>query len=515
MEDIIKQFKIVFGLDSKPLDNGLKQSENNLKSFGKVFGGIVSTYFTYSIFKDVIKGFAEFNSQLNNSLALTGGNISNVYAMGNALKRFGGNTQDVISSMDSLNTAMQEAKFGGGALIEVAKKYGVWVDTSKGSEKALLSLSKQMGKMDRQTRVTIGRQLGLSDSMIRAFSDGGKSLEKLIQKQKDLGTITEDDVKISDNFNNAILDLKDMFSVLTREIARLFLPIITKVVELFTKFIDFVRKHKQLVIAFFAALAIALSPFLVVLGKMAIASVAAFAPFYAIIAVITAIAIVFEDLYYYFNGWNSATGELVKKFPVLKYIIEPLRPLVLGIYEIFSKIIDFLKEPSWENFKNMLKSIGNLLINVIKMPFEGISKIVDYLLEKFPSLSILLKPLKIIVDSIKDVFESILDIINNFSFDGLKNQLTSLKDSISDIGGNIIEKINPMNWFSGDDDKKIQTLQTPAIPDQNISNSSSVYNINNNINQNISSATPVQLANRTNEALINSINAQRQQRGAL
>ncbi|HDZ5042723.1 TPA: hypothetical protein RTG66_001560 [Campylobacter jejuni] len=516
MDEVLKQFKIVFGLDSKDLDNGLKKSENNLKSFGKVFGGIVSTYFTYSIFKEVIEGFADFNVQLSNSLALTGGNIEKVSAFGNALKRFGGDTQDVVSSMESLNSAMQEAKFGGGALVEVAKRYGVWVSPFQDSEKAIISLGKQLSKYDRQTRVTIGRQLGLSDSIIRAFADGGTELEKLIQRQKELGTITEDDVKISNNFSNAILDLEDMFNALIRDISRLVLPIITKVVNLFTDFVEYIRKHKQLVIAFFAGLAIALSPFLVVLTKIAIASVTAFAPFYAVVAVITAIAIAVEDLYYYFNGWDSATGELVKKFPALAYVIEPLKPLVMGIFETFYKIVELLKNPSWDNFKGVLQSIGKLFINAIKLPLEAISNIVDYLSQKFPMLATLLKPLKIIVEAIKNTFDLILDVINSFSIEPLINQFTNFKNEISNIGSNILDKINPLNWF-GDDDKKMSSIpQAPAIPSQNVANNNSnTYNINNNINQNITSATPVQLANQTNQHLINSINAQRQQMGAL
>ena len=40
------------------------------------------------------------------------------------------------------------------------------------------------------------------------------------------------------------------------------------------------------------------------------------------------------------------------------------------------------------------------------------------------------------------------------------------------------------------------------------------YNTTNNINQNITSATPKQLADGTNKILIDSINHQRQQQGA-
>ncbi|HED5364327.1 TPA: hypothetical protein R5B02_001628 [Campylobacter jejuni] len=516
MNEVLKQFVISFGFDSKDLDNGLKKSENNLKSFGKVFNGIVSTYFSYKIFKEVIQGFADFNVQLSNSLALTGGSIEKVSAFGNALKRFGGDTQDVVSSMESLNSAMQEAKFGGGALVEVAKKYGVWISPYQDSEKAIISLGKQLSKYDRQTRVTIGRQLGLSDSIIRAFADGGTELEKLIQRQKELGTITEDDVKISNNFSNAILDLKDMFNALIRDISRLVLPIITKVVKIFTDFIEYVRKHKQLVIAFFAGLAIALSPFLVILTKMAIASVTAFAPFYAVVAVITAIAIVVEDLYYYFNGWNSATGDLVKKFPALAYVVEPLKTLVMGIFETFDKIVELLKNPSWDNFKGVIQSIGKLFINLIEFPLKGISNIIDTLIQKFPILATLLKPLKFIIDTIKNTLSLILEMISNLSFEPLIKEFEKFKNDISNIGNNILDKINPLNWFGDDTDGNAAPSIVPPLPTQNIANSNSnVYNINNNINQNISSATPVQLANQTNQHLINSINAQRQQVGAL
>ncbi|EPY7692302.1 phage tail protein, partial [Campylobacter jejuni] len=412
----------------------------------------------------------------------------------------------------------------------------------------------------------------------------------LVKKQKELGTITDEDLKISNQFNNAILDLKDIFGALTRDLARVVVPIFTKIVETFYSFVEYIRKHKILVLGFFAALLIALTPILFALGKMAIASVAAFAPFYAIVAVVTAIALIFEDIYYYFMGWDSATGKLLQKFPIFKGLVEGLRPIVMGIVDTFNSILDFLKNPSWDNFAKILKNIGTLVVSALKLPFEYIKKAVDALIEKFPYLAILLKPLKIIIDSIKEVFDYIINLINNFSIEGIKNQFTSLKNSIVDIGtliinliktpfdyiskavdaliekfpimetalkpikiivdsivevfkwlidaisnfsldkiteglksikddivsfgSNIVDSINPMNWF-GDD-----TPLAPAVPAQssvinNANANSNTYNINNNINQNISSATPKQLADGTNQIMINSINAQRQQKGAL
>ena len=211
MGDILKEFKIVFGLDSKPLEQGVKKSESSLKSFGKAFGALAATYLTADIFKSVISGFVDFNLQLSRGLALTGGNVEEVSALGNAMKRFGGDTNSVINSMKTMNSHLHEAKYGGGALIEVAKKYGLVISKGASAEQTITKLASQMGRFDRQTRVAIAGQLGLDEAMTRAFADGGKELERLVNKQKALGVVTEKDLEISNQFNNSVLDLKDLF----------------------------------------------------------------------------------------------------------------------------------------------------------------------------------------------------------------------------------------------------------------------------------------------------------------
>ena len=258
-------------------------------------------------------------------------------------------------------------------------------------------------------------------------------------------------------------------------------------------------------------------------GKMAIASISAFAPIYAVIAVVSAIALVLEDIYYYFKGWDSVTGNLVKKFPILEGVLNVIKPVVMGIFETFDKILGFIKEPSWENFKNIFKTIGNLLVSAINAPLELIIKGIGKLQSLFPTLAPLLEPLKYIVEAIKDAFNYVIDLISNLSFEKILGDLANLKDMISQGIGNFFQSLNP---FSNNEKTQIgnnertqieqQSLQdTPMIPSQSNLNNSNTYNINQNINQNITSATPKALADSTNQMMINSVNAMRQQRGAL
>ena len=456
MNDVLKQFRIVFGIDTKPLDSGVQKAESTLKRFGRVFNSIAATYFSYKIMQGVINGFAEFNTKLGHSTSLMGYNIENVTALGGALKRFGGDTQSVINSLNALNSGLQDAKFGGGALIEVAKRYGVAFTNSNGklmsAEQLLNSLSSQLQKYDKQTRITIAQQLGLDESLVRAFSNGENELKKLIAQQKAFGVITQKDIKISDNFNHAILDLKDSFAGVTKSLARFILPLITKLLKLVTQFMEFLKKHRQFVIAFFSALLVAMIPVFALFTKMAVASAAAFAPIYAVVGVITAIALVAEDIYYYFMGWDSVTGDLVKKFPLLGKALEAIRPVFMAIRQAFSDIMDFLTDPSWDNFINIFLNIGKAIVEMLEKP----------------------------IARIKSLLSDVVDSVKSFVMD------------------NAIVK-----FIFGEN-------STPVVP---TTNNTSTTNNNVQVTQNITSATPKALADETKGLLTSQINQQRQQVG--
>ena len=581
MEQVLKQFTIAFGLNNTALKNGLKDSENALSSFADTAKRLLGAWVSYEFFKNAISNFSEYTMQLSNAAAITGASVNSINALGGALKRFGGNADSAINAIKSINQHLHEAKFGGGALLEISKKYGVVISKGATAEQTLLNLAKQMGRYDRQTRIAIASQLGLDEAMVRAFADGGQELEQLINKQKKLNIIDPRDEKIAQKFSYALLDLKDIFTALMRDFARVILPSFTKLLNLFTSFVEFLRKHKIFVTAFFAGILVALTPILLTLGKMAIASSLAFAPFYAIGAIIAGLALVFEDLLYYFQGYESVTGNLVKKFPLLAPLIEPLRSIVLGIYDTFKSIYNLITEPSWDNLSKVFKNVGNVIKSLIEIPIKAVKNIIDGLIEKFPILETALKPFQIVVNGIYEAFKAISEIIANFSIDKMLDGISSIKDSV----GGFFDKINPLNIFSSDEKETKQSTKSrdieqieikekdktqskeqeqkkhnieqiaplkieapkleplkveapklealkleaqapaqaplPPFSSSVINNSNSTanttnntYNTTNNINQNITSATPKQLADGTNKILIDSINHQRQQQGA-
>lgn len=458
MEQVLKQFTIAFGLNNTELKQGLKDSQNALSSFVDTARNLLGAWASFEFFKTAINNFKDFTTELANAQTLTGESMQNIQALGGALKRFGGDTSSAVNAIKTINQHLHDAKFGEGALIDIAKKYGLVVSKGATAEQTILNLAKQMGRYDRQTRVAIASQLGLDEAMQLAFADGGKELEQLIQKQKRLNIVSPEDSKIAQAFSYALLDLQDIFGALMRDFARVILPAFSKLLGIMTDFIDFLRRHKIFVVAFFAGILVALTPILLTLGKMAIASTLAFAPFYAIGAIIASVALIFEDLLYYFQGYESVTGKLVKQFPLLGAFIEPLRPVVLSIYDIFKNIYQLLKEPSWDNLTKVFKSAGKAIYNLLELPLKGIKALVDGLVERFPSLGVVLKPVQLIVNKIYEAFKAIGDLIANFSFDKLLESLKGVKDSLSGF----LDNINPFNIFSKDEKKQEQDKEKPA-----------------------------------------------------
>lgn len=454
---ILKEFKIAIGLESEDLEKGIKNSEASLKSLGKVAGSVFASFAGYNALKQAISSFSDFSSKIGHTSRLMGYSIEDVHALGNALKRFGGSEDSAISSLNSLTHALSEARYGGGALIDVAKKFGISFLDANGkmmnSETLLMSLGKQIKGLDRLSQIEIGKKLGLDDSVLLALKDGGSELTKLIRRQKELGVVTKKDYKIAQEFGNAWEELKESFKNLSYVLGRTILPPLKKMIELFTSFIDFFRRNKALMIGFFAGLAVAISPLIIGFSKMALASVTAFAPFYAVIGAITAIALVIEDIYGYFKGWDTITGKLADRFPLIKSALESIKPAILGLEKAFNSIVNWVKDPSWEGLIDRFKALGNII------------------------LDFLVKPLELV----KDLFSNIITNIGSF-----------FKETFSGLLG--------LN-------KQPEISSSTSSPNNN-------YNITANVNQNITSPTPKALADSTAGSILNSIKAQRNMIGS-
>lgn len=514
-------------------EKNIKRADLSMQGLANTLKRLALAYVSMTAFKATLESYTAFNTQLINANQLLGLETQSLAEMGRAMTRFGGNLESTIGALKSMNSHLQQAKFNGGALVDIARKYGIQISAYQKADKALLSLAKQMKGFSLETKTAIMSQLGLDEAMQRALIDGGAELERQIQKQRALGVETDEDIKLTKDFNEAMLDLKDIFSALAREMMRGIMPFLRGLVDKMIFFVDIIRKNEIFVKGFFIGITIALMPILAILAKMAIATLTAFAPFIAIGVAVAGVAAIFEDLYYYFMGWDSATGELVKKFPHLKKVIDPLKPVIMGIMNVFSKIWALIKNPSWRAFGDTLKSIFTLPMDALQTLAEGLKSWFDSLGQMDGVAGAVFrafgKGLEFLINGIKKVKA----YIESLTWDKFKDDALRVFNAIGDFFARMIEKIT--NAFSGIVDKvksfgnsissffgfgenetpqaQPQALQIPMSGAVTNTYGGNATTINNNVNQNITSATPMQVATATTNA-IQSVSAQIQQVGS-
>lgn len=364
----LKDFVISFSADTKPLIQGIAQANNATNGFVASATKMLAGFAVATKLKDMTNSFIELGSSLNQFSQQTGISVESVQVLGKSLEFFGGNIETAKSSLLSLNSSIEQAKWGQGALIDVSKKYGLQLfntnGTMKNSEQLLKSISNTMSRYSKPTQMEIGKALGLDDSLIALLQSGNKEIDNLFSKSNK-GIMSEKDVKTMAQFKSTMIEIRQLLSNVGLVIMRYITPPLKAMVDGVRAFVDMVSQNKRIVIVALTAIGVALTPIIASLAGMAIASAIAFAPFLMAVGVLTAIALIVEDIWGYFQGADSVTGELVKKFPALKAPLEMIRNIVIGIKDAFLFIVDTLKNFTFKGWIEDLKGVATYLQSLL------------------------------------------------------------------------------------------------------------------------------------------------------
>lgn len=343
------------------LDKKLKETDVSAKKAGDSFQKLakravkaLTPILGLAAIKHVAVNFAA-NALAADDLSRTiGVNIESLQAWQGAAERVGGDASALASSMGSLNDKMLEMRrTGGGEAAAVFYHLGVSIRDSEGkfktADKMLLSLADKFQGLSRERAMRLGEKLGLDEGTITLLQKGGKGVEELLARQKELGLYSKRDAEESRKFKNAMADLFKSFDAVAAVAMRVLIPVFTSISEGITKAAGSVRKHENLITGFFVALSI-------IMGVLAIKTGIAFAPFFAMAAVILAVsaafAILYDDIVNFMDGNDSLIGKIAKDYPFVG-------DLVRGIVSAFKGL--------WE----IAKAVGLLLVNSVESPTKA------------------------------------------------------------------------------------------------------------------------------------------------
>ena len=147
----------------------------------------------------------------------------------------------------------------------------------------------------------------------------------------------------------AMRDIRAGTAQIGANLAQLLLPAMTAIAKITSKIVDFFAEHGTFIKAFFVGLAIVITAATIpAIINMGIALWTALAPIIvpviAVIAAVTALALVFEDLWKWMHGEPSVAELLFGDFETIKQkFLAGLEIVIDSIKNAFDKVMNFIK----------------------------------------------------------------------------------------------------------------------------------------------------------------------------
>ncbi len=348
---------------------GVEKALNGIKTAAQATGLVVAAMFVKS-------GIAQFVSQaqeLGNLGRSVRENAEDLQAWGEAVKREGGTVEGFNSTVKKLSDDLMSIPLTGGnsPLLGGLVRLGVQFRNLDGSMRKPLDLLKDLSSrfqgMNSAQSLALGKKIGLDEATIRLLQKGRKGLDELLVKYKELGVMSNEDIKTGERLKKMFQDYQQVITALGMRFIRFFLPAAEKLSQWLTTAARWVQQHGRIVEAAILAISLAITGYLapallalafnpVVLGLTAIAAL---------------IALVIEDILAFREGADSVTGDVVKYFQNLWNGILVVKDAIVALWESFLDIpgvretLDAILFP----FK-ILKSVIVWLIDGVKQLWD-------------------------------------------------------------------------------------------------------------------------------------------------
>lgn len=406
-----------------------------------------------------------------------GESIEDVSAYSFALIRAGGTAASMESTLQGLNTKIGETSRGVGAGVEAFGLLGISVQGASGELKKgsdiLLEVADRFEGLSRSRQLDLAGQLGISGSL-RLIQRGRSEIEGLTAEARALGVATDEDAKIAAEFQDSLANVFKIISQVSRLISNVFSPLLKDVTDDITewwlinreiieqnipKFVEKGAKAlKLLAVAAAAFVAVKLGIFLLrTLALMRSLSVVTALTAGAVVVLpalisagLIAIGLLANDAQGFFNGADSAIGDLIKRFPewenqiiVVAAAAATLADVVGLIFKGWSEIITMFSGANIDrtvaDFQLALSTIPDVLTEefgelfqfiedgFVAIPGRIAGSISD--LFTFDSLKFLLNPFGSIANS--------LVTTNASQINPTPGQGTVLSNSINNSRGNV------------------------------------------------------------------------------
>jgi len=359
---------------NEKLQKGLKKTDQMANDLGSGFsdfiataGGALVSILSLSALTQGIAETSEYVDNLGKTARMYGENATQLAAYQEQVVKAGGDIGSFQGVIKKLNGDFNEfVTTGTTGILPFMQRLGIDMVDAQGKARKVTDifpeLARQFETMSKAESAGIGEKLGLDEGTITLLQQGEEGLNKLIEKQKSLFSITDEQVKVFEDFNDSVSDTKTAFRGMFVQLGSDILPILQYFMEKLQGGISFLTTHKELVTGMFIALGTSITAYaLPAIIKFGIATVTAFAPFYLIGGIIAGIAVavglLYEDIMIFLEGGNSGFEKLLKWLSFTDKEVQQVRETFSKLGEVISDVFNFAID-LLGGFFNLIGTIG-------------------------------------------------------------------------------------------------------------------------------------------------------------
>lgn len=529
MPTIVDSLVLAFGLDSRQLDKGIQQTSANIKREADKLDAALGTK-ARGMANNFLMPFKQMIAPIMGALSLgaavgqyanaadavgklsdaIGVNMEDLQAWSEAAARAGGSVQGFQNTIQMFNQRLQATVLAGGKdeTSKALQSMGVAAVDASGKARDAFDVLRDMASsaegLSKAEFKGLAEKLGIDRGTIMLLQSGRKSLDELIQRQKELGVYTKEDAEIAAKFNDATADMMQVIKAASAGVMRVLVPAITWLTEKLTIVVGFFRDNSQFVVSTLGViagiLAAKLVPAMLDLAKAGARAMAPFAPF---IALVVGLGLVIDDLWAYIEGGDSVLSELWSEFGTGEEISKALsdawqflkgaavsllfimKPVLKGIADAFKGLSKFLAgfiewiraifngdmqaaadagAKVWDGFKQTISAVWTALQTVVK---NALQAIIGYVLgddaakkfgEKWDAIQ---SKIESIWQAVENVFLSALSLITGLisgnagselfvaAWDGIVTLISTIWETLKGIVKNALKAI--VGFILGDD----------------------------------------------------------------
>lgn len=333
---------------------------------------IVAAFVALAGIEKTVEAFfeqSEISDMLGEQARSLGISVETLDQWGQAVRRVHGTAEGFTQSLITLGVNLERVNLGAGQRSrKFFEELGIDVAHTKSAFDLLPQLNEKFQHLTPAKALAIGRGIGLDEGTIRLLQLPIKEFEELIERQKELGSITKEDTEVAEKFNRQWLDVKQLFRNIIVNSNTAWLPMLAGLLEHVEHVVVFLRDHSDLVTGFFIALgagilvateamwglsaAFLVNPMTWIVGGILLA--------------IVAFAFLYDDIKAFTSGHNSLIGEMAKRYPLFAAAIDLVRehldllkPILSALWITHNPAIDMVIE-QWKRLAEYIDKVITL-----------------------------------------------------------------------------------------------------------------------------------------------------------